>query len=81
MTASLYVNCIADAVIEIPRSCSMPIQSDAAAFVPLRPLTIPAVRIIPEYSRSFSVRVVLPASGWLMMAKVRRRPAAARSSL
>src|SRR5687768_15917963 len=27
----------------------------------------------PPYRRSFSVSVVLPASGWLMMAKVRRR--------
>ena len=26
----------------------------------------------PPYSSSFSVSVVLPASGWLMMAKVRR---------
>src|SRR5258708_3434470 len=28
----------------------------------------------PPNSSSFSVRVVLPASGWLMMAKVRLRP-------
>jgi hypothetical protein len=27
----------------------------------------------PEKRSSFSVRVVLPASGWLTMAKVRRR--------
>src|ERR1700730_10477543 len=31
----------------------------------------------PPNSSSFSVRVVLPASGWLMMAKVRLRPISA----
>ena len=49
--------------MEIPRSCSMPIQSEAAVLPPLRPRTIPAVRINPEYRRSFSVSVVFPASG------------------
>ena len=33
----------------------------------------PAIWIAPENSSSFSVSVVLPASGWEMMAKVRRR--------
>jgi hypothetical protein len=36
-------------------------------------LTEPAIWIAPENSSSFSVSVVLPASGWEMMAKVRRR--------
>src|SRR5215510_10419314 len=72
---------MADAVIEIPRSCSIPIQSDAAVFPPLRPRTIPAVRIKPEYKSSFSVSVVFPASGWLMMANVRRFDVARVSSL
>jgi hypothetical protein len=36
-------------------------------------LTLPAIWIAPENSSSFSVSVVLPASGWEMMAKVRRR--------
>ena len=39
----------------------------------LRALTDPAIWIAPENSNSFSVSVVLPASGWEMMAKVRRR--------
>jgi len=48
---------------------------------PLRPRTIPAVRINPEYRRSFSVSVVFPASGWLMMANVRRLAVAAAKAL
>src|SRR5262249_11742744 len=36
-------------------------------------LTWPARLMAPPNSSSFSVRVVLPASGWEMMAKVRRR--------
>ena len=39
----------------------------------LRPLTVPAIWIAPPNSSSFSVSVVLPASGWEMIAKVRRR--------
>jgi hypothetical protein len=39
----------------------------------LRALTVPAIWIAPENSSSFSVSVVLPASGWEMMPKVRRR--------
>ncbi|MFP5407484.1 MAG: hypothetical protein ACLGHY_14495 [Gammaproteobacteria bacterium] len=35
---------------------------------------MPAIWIAPENSSSFSVSVVLPASGWEMMPKVRRRP-------
>src|SRR5689334_10338485 len=72
---------MAEAVMDMPRSCSIPIQSEAVVLPPLRPRTMPAVRIRPEYKRSFSVNVVLPASGWLMMAKVRLRAVAAASSL
>src|SRR5205085_2688022 len=36
-------------------------------------LTCPASWIAPPNNRSFSVSVVLPASGWEMIAKVRRR--------
>jgi hypothetical protein len=71
---------MADAVMEIPRSCSISIQSDVANFLFFRAPTIPAVLTMPEYSNSFSVRVVFPASGWLMMAKVRRLLAADRIS-
>ena len=57
----------------MPRSFSMLIQSDVAAAPPMRPDTEPASRMAPLYSSSFSVRVVLPASGCEMMANVRRR--------
>jgi hypothetical protein len=33
----------------------------------------------PPYRRSFSVSVVLPASGWAMIANVRRRPISCRA--
>ena len=36
-------------------------------------LTLPAIWIAPANSNSFSVSVVLPASGWEMIANVRRR--------
>jgi hypothetical protein len=39
---------MAEAVMEIPRSCSMPIQSLAANLPLLRARTMPAVRIMPE---------------------------------
>jgi hypothetical protein len=38
-------------------------------------MTLPAMWIAPAKRSSFSVSVVLPASGWEMMAKVRRRAA------
>src|SRR5689334_9031910 len=57
----------------MPRCFSISIQSDEAWREALRPFTAPAIWIAPENSSSFSVSVVLPASGWLMMAKVRRR--------
>src|SRR5690606_5801182 len=37
------------------------------------------IGLAPPNSGSFSVRVVLPASGWLMIAKVRRRRTSARA--
>src|SRR5579872_1631294 len=66
-------NCITEEVTEIPRCCSRRIQSEVACRVALRPLTVPAIWIAPPNSSSFSVSVVLPASGWEMMANVRRR--------
>ena len=56
----------------MPRSFSMSIQSDTACLELDLPLTEPAVWMLPVYSRSFSVRVVLPASGCEMIANVRR---------
>ena len=51
------------------------IQSDLADRRPWRALTDPAWFTTPEYSKNFSVSVVFPASGWLMIANVRRRSA------
>src|SRR5690349_24714862 len=64
----------------MPRSFSSAIQSDVAWRAALRPLTEPAIWIAPPNSSSFSVSVVLPASGWEMMAKVRRRAASRDTS-
>src|SRR5215469_6440375 len=59
----------------MPRSCSIFIQSDLARRASPRALTRPAACMAPPKSRRCSVNVVLPASGWEMMAKVRRRAA------
>ena len=55
----------------MPRSCSIFIQSDLARRASPRAFTRPAAWIAPPSSSRCSVRVVLPASGWEMMAKVR----------
>jgi len=57
----------------MPRCFSISIQSEVAWRLALRAFTLPAIWIAPANSKSFSVSVVLPASGWEMMAKVRRR--------
>src|SRR5262245_24717122 len=57
----------------MPRCFSTSIQSEVAWRALLRALTVPAIWIAPPYSRSFSVSVVLPASGCEMIANVRRR--------
>ena len=56
----------------MPRSRSTSIQSERTRRRSPRALTSPASWIAPPNSSSFSVSVVLPASGWEMMAKVRR---------
>ena len=63
---------ITDELTEMPRCCSIFIQSDRARRAAPRAFTSPAARIAPPNSSSFSVSVVLPASGCEMMAKVRR---------
>ena len=68
-----YGNCITDDVTEMPRCCSRRIQSEVAWRAALRPLTVPAIWIAPPNRSSFSVSVVLPASGCEMIAKLRRR--------
>ena len=57
----------------MPRSRSTAIQSERTRRRSPRALTSPASWIAPPNSSSFSVRVVLPASGCEMIAKVRRR--------
>ena len=61
-----------DEVTEMPRCCSSAIQSEVAWRLALRPLTVPASWMAPPNSSSFSVNVVLPASGCEMIANVRR---------
>ncbi|KWV90088.1 hypothetical protein PFLmoz3_00086 [Pseudomonas fluorescens] len=61
-----------DVVMEIPRCFSISIQSEVAWRSDLRDFTVPATAIALPISNSFSVMVVLPASGWEIMAKVRR---------
>ena len=56
----------------MPRSRSIFIQSEVARRACSRAATAPASWMAPPKSSSFSVRVVLPASGWEMMAKVLR---------
>ncbi len=48
-------------------------KSEVAPFLILLLFTAPATWMAPPKSSSFSVRVVLPASGWAITAKVRRR--------
>ena len=77
---SSYGNCITEEVTEMPRSFSSAIQSEVAWRAALRPLTEPAIWMAPPNSSSFSVSVVLPASGCEMIAKVRRRAASRETS-
>src|SRR6187401_798789 len=57
----------------MPRSRSIFIQSDRVLRRSPLALTCPARLMAPPNSSSFSVSVVLPASGWEMIANVRRR--------
>src|SRR5919106_983848 len=73
MTQPRYSICITELATEMPRCFSISIQSEVACRALLRALTVPAIWIAPEKSSSFSVSVVLPASGCEIMAKVLRR--------
>src|SRR3954463_11295893 len=73
MTQSRYSICITDDATEMPRCFSISIQSEVAWREAFLAFTEPAIWIAPENSSSFSVSVVLPASGCEMIAKVRRR--------
>src|SRR5258708_7556005 len=61
----------------MPLAFSISIQSDTVARRPALPWTAPASVMARACSASASVNVDLPASGWLMTAKVLRRPASA----
>ena len=65
----------------MPRSRSIAIQSERVERRSRLALTWPARLMAPPNSSSFSVSVVLPASGWEMMAKVRRRSTSAASGV
>src|SRR5207342_649746 len=75
-----YGNCITEEVTEMPRSFSIAIQSEVSWRAALRDFTEPAIWMAPPNSSSFSVSVVLPASGCEMIAKVRRRCVSRRCS-
>src|SRR4029077_4455888 len=77
MTQVRYGNCSAVDVIEMPLAFSISIQSDTVARRPTLPWTAPASVMARACSASASVSVDLPASGWLITAKVLRRPASA----
>src|SRR3954468_10269594 len=68
-----------DVTTEMPRSRSIFIQSERVLRRSPLALTCPARLIAPPNNSSFSVRVVLPASGCEMIAKVRRRATSAAS--
>src|ERR1700739_2973118 len=65
--------------MEIPRARSIAIQSDVTPRRPALPCTAPAWVIADACRARASVRVDLPASGWLMTANARRLPASANT--
>ena len=65
----------------MPLACSISIQSDTVARRPALPWIAPASVIARACRTSASVRVDLPASGWLITAKVLRRRASAETRL
>src|SRR6202011_1612919 len=72
-----YSNVITEVTTEMPRSRSIFLQSARVVGRSRLALTWPARLMAPPNSSSFSVSVVLPASGWEMIAKVRRRATSA----
>src|SRR6187399_2467337 len=67
-----YSKLITEVATEIPRCLSISMKSLVACFLILLLFTAPAVCMAPPNRRNFSVRVVLPASGWEMIANVLR---------
>ena len=70
---------ITDVTTEMPRSRSIFIQSERVLRRSPLAFTCPARLMAPPNSSSFSVSVVLPASGWEMIANVRRRATSSES--
>ena len=68
-----YSNVITEVTTEMPRARSIAIQSERVRRRSPLARTSPASWIAPPNSSSFSVSVVLPASGCEMIANVRRR--------
>jgi hypothetical protein len=64
---------MAEAETEMPRSFSIFMKSERVRRASPLARTWPAIWMAPPNSSSFSVSVVLPASGCEMIAKVRRR--------
>src|SRR6478672_4152376 len=64
---------------EMPRSRSIFIQSERVLRRSPLALTWPARLMAPPNNSNFSVSVVLPASGWEMIANVRRRATSSES--
>ncbi len=69
---SLYSKPRTEVATEIPLCRSISIKSLVAPFLILFDFTAPASWMAPPKSSSFSVRVVLPASGWEMIPNVLR---------
>src|SRR6187455_743022 len=65
----------------MPRAFSISIQSETVLRRPALPCTAPASVITCACRASASVSVDLPASGWLITAKVRRRAASRVTSV
>ena len=66
-------NVMTEVTTEMPRSRSMLIQSERVRRRSPLARTLPASWMAPPARSRCSVSVVLPASGWEMIAKVRRR--------
>src|SRR3978361_340911 len=66
--------------MEMPRARSMSLQSLTVPRRPASPWPAPAEPITRACRARASVSVDLPASGWLMTAKVRRRAASGSTS-
>ena len=67
-----YSNPMTEVATEMPLWRSISMKSEVAVLRILLLLTAPATCIAPPKRSSFSVSVVFPASGWLMMANVLR---------